>query len=734
MKKYIIFCYILILSFTNVSFADNIVSAPFLFMLNYDANSESMGQTIASFSQNTLAFLNFPAANYSVLAQRADAAGIAAYDGVYGSAISLAYPIKYGVISAGAVYNELEFSKAVTPGKTDLSYNAVIALNYAYTFISETPVYKEKGALGLTVKANRVASKNNGEADFFSADFGGHYNIYEAFWVFAAVKNIGGAAQIENEPSFEIPAVFNFALRYDLPFKTKTAITADAVKFFDDAYGDFGGGVGAEISPVYPVTFKFGWRKYGDKLNEGPTLGLFLDFGNFSFGYSFASMAESYYPKHTVNVGLMFGNVKNQSKAFDYWLGYHFNLAKQAYDRKDYIDARQQFGDILAIYSNHAPSKEYLSKISYDLDMNDRIFEGQINRWLRRADLEFFRKNLIPARSYYQKVLDVDPENEEAKEGLGKVESKLGAIEARDNRKKREKEIISLWNEAMALYEKGEYAYAKDKLKSIILIDPENAGAKKYLDMLDSRLGKITSAQADVFFNQGMEYYNAEDYESAAKYFNAAYAQDPQRADAKEYHELSKKRAASSKAAPKPSVSKSTAAVSAGGSASTGGSAWSSNQKIQKEIEADYNEALKLFNQAKYEEALKAFTQLREKAVKNNYNALSESIRDYSQKARSAISSAHYKEALVLAQKESYEEAYEKLNKALEYDAKNADAKKEKEKTANIISQKYFDAGMKAYAAGDKAKAVTSFETSLKYNPQRSDAAKVLEKIKMLGE
>ncbi|MDR3113775.1 MAG: hypothetical protein LBU09_05300 [Endomicrobium sp.] len=655
------------------------------------------------------------------MAQRADAAGIAAYDGVYGTAFSAVYPLKSGSISAAIVYNELSFAKAATPSGADLNYNALIALNYVYTLSSEMPVYEEKGAIAATLKANRLSSKNDGEADFFSADIGGHYNVYKALWAFAALKNIGGAAQIGNAPSFPMPATFNFALRCDMPFEAKIALTADIVKFLNKDYGDFGGGFGAEFSPVYPATFRLGWRKYGDNLNEGPTFGIFLDFGNFSFGYSFASMAQGIYPKHTVNLGFMFGNIKNQSKAFDYWLGYNFNIAKQYYVRKDYINARQQFENILSIYPNHAPSKDYLSKIVYDLDMNDRIFENQISRWLRRADLEFFRNNLIPAKNYYQKVLGMDPENEEAAAGLEKIEDRVVFIESDDNKKKYGKEIISLWNDAVSLYQKGDFAYAKDKFKKILLVDSQHSGAKRYLDNIDSRLGKVTSAQADTFYNQGLEYYNMADYESAARYFNAAYVQDSGRTDAKEYYELSKKLAASS------------GKTSSSGAGSSGSQGWASTQKIQKEIEADYGEALKLYNQTKYDEALKAFVAVKEKTVKHNYRGLNDSIRDYTQRARTAISARLYREALPLMQKKDYENAYEKFSKALEYDPQNFEAQREMSKVSSAISQRYYDEGMKSYAAGDKNKAIQSFELSLKYNPQNAAASKVLEKIKIIG-
>ncbi|MDR1940947.1 MAG: hypothetical protein LBQ47_01295 [Endomicrobium sp.] len=730
--KYAALCCAFVLLPAARAFADNIILPQTVLLLNYDADSEAMGSTVASLSQNSLAFLNFPSANFRALANRADFSGVAAYDGLYGSAASIVTPTKYGNLSFAAGYNELEFAKAVTADNRALSYGMFFAANYTYPFVSEMPVYADKGGAGLTVKASRIASKDN-SATFLSADLGAHYNVYKGLWAFAALKNLGGSAQIGASPAFDVPGSLNFALRYEFPYNSKPALTGDFIQFFSKEDGGTGIALGAEFSPLYPATFKIGWRKYSDSVSGGPTFGLFLNFGSLSFGYSYSSSEADYYPKHTLNLGMMFGIIKNQSKAFDYWLGYNFNLAKEAYEKKDYISARQQLEEILAIYPDHAPSKDYLKRIVYDLDSNDRVFEAQISKWLRRAELEFYRNNLINARGYYYRVLGVDPENSEAEEGLSKVNEKLALIEVQENRKRREKEIIALWSEAMNLYNNGDFVYARDKLKALLDIDPENAGAKKYIDIIEPKVNQVNVMHADQLFTQAMDYYNMADFERAAKYFNAVYTSDPSRSDAKEYYELSRKALnlsyeEFSQTAREKSLRTKTRL------ADKDDSVLSSNQKIQKEMEIYYNEAIDLFNKAKYDEALRAFVSLREKAVRNNYYDLNQSIKDYSQKSRQAISALYYKEAADLIKKERYEESLAKLNKALDYDESNNTIRREKDSVLNELSQQYFDAGIKAYSSKNIKKAVELLEKSLEYNPKKTEAAKALDRIKILGE
>jgi tetratricopeptide (TPR) repeat protein len=217
----------------------------------------------------------------------------------------------------------------------------------------------------------------------------------------------------------------------------------------------------------------------------------------------------------------MFGKIRDTNKAYDYYLGHNFNMAKEAYNRKDYISARQQLEDILAIYPNHQPSKDLLKQLVYDLDMYDRSLEIQVNRWLRRADLALHRNNLIKARSYYYRVLGVEPENSYAEAGLANVNVKLKNVEFQESRKKKKKKIISLWSEGINYYNSGQFIFAKEKFSQILELDPENTGAIKYLAIIQTQVSKVTDLQADKMFIQGMEYYNMADYDRAAKYVNA---------------------------------------------------------------------------------------------------------------------------------------------------------------------------------------------------------------------
>ncbi|MCL2389855.1 MAG: hypothetical protein FWD54_04605 [Endomicrobia bacterium] len=718
-------------------FAANKIPASNIFILNYDAGSQAMGGTLASFSLNSLGFTANPSSNFSVLSKRLDFSGIAAYGGLYGTAGALMLPLEYGNLTIGGTYDRFDSVDIITPDGKALSSDSSVFINFVLPFSTEVPVYADKGGLGLTVKGYQLSASDTSKM-VFTADLGVHYTLgsfISGLWAFVALKNLGSSVEITGAESFEIPASFNFALRYEIPVSPLgIAFTGDVMKFF--SYGT-GVAAGVEISPVYPVTFKAGYRDLDDEINEGFTAGMFLNFDSFNIGYSFSAMAEGYDAYHLVSLGFMFGGVTDDKKAFDYYLGSNFNKAKEYYDKRDFINARQEFEKILAIYPNHAPSKEYLKKIIYDLDIYERNLELQVNKYLRRADLELHRDNLIKARDYYYRVLSIEPENAEAEAGLSELSKKLYQAEIRANRKKYEKEIIQLWNEAIKLFDEGNFVASKDKFREILDIDPENAGALKYMSTINVRISKINSMQADKLFTQGMEYYNMADYDRAAKHFSAVHTADPNRADAKEYYELSKKALniayseeteKNAKSAQAQSKQKQVTRL-----ADKDDSVLSSNQKIQKEMERYYNQAVDYFNNGRYEEALRAFVSLREKSIKNSYYDLNQSIKDYSNKAREAIAEGFYREGQAFVKQGKFDEALVKFTDAINYNPKFQSAIKEKENVSAALAQQYYDAGLKAYSSGNRKKAVELMEKALEYNPNRTDVAKTLERIKFLG-
>jgi tetratricopeptide (TPR) repeat protein len=521
-------------------FAGNDISAKNLFFLNYDAQSSAMGNSIAAFSNNSFSFINSPSTNFNFLPKRTDISFISLPSNI-SSAMSISMPFSFGNITIVGTHGQYSSKEVYIDQEYYLKDSSVLYLNYAVPISKSYPIYKNIGGIGITVKGCKLGF-NDISSVIYSCDFGAHYKLHmidDGFFVVMSIKNLGNnKVNLNNQTVKENLENFDFALRYNFRGVSNFALVADMIKFFDNA--NIGYTCGAEISPVYPATFKVGYTDYNNGFLKGITAGIFLNFNSFNIGYAFSGI-NTIEAKHTVNMGFMFGSIEDANKAYNYYLGVNFIKAKEAYDRKDFINARQMFESILAVYPNHEPSKKYLQKIIYDLDTNEKSVELTVNKFLHKAQKAYENNNLIKARTYYRKVLGVDSANMLALGGISKINKMLEELSLDENKKINAKKVMSLWEEGVKFYDRKDFIFAQEKFKEIILIDPQNPGALKYLTLIATQLSNIISVQAKIVFEQAMHYYNEKNYKEAARHFSAAYVTDPEMIEAKEYYILSKK-------------------------------------------------------------------------------------------------------------------------------------------------------------------------------------------------
>ena len=88
-----------------------------------------------------------------------------------------------------------------------------------------------------------------------------------------------------------------------------------------------------------------------------------------------------------------------------------------------------------------------------------------------------------------------------------------------------------------------------------------------------------------------------------------------------------------------------------------------------------------------------------------------------------------YDEGKKFEEQENFEQAFAKYKEAVSY-VKDHKAKNEMKKLNSIIAQDLYDQGLQAFSAGKKEKAVELLKKSLKYDPDKTEAKRALERIK----
>ena len=493
-------------------------------------------------------------------------------------------------------------------------------------------------------------------------------------------------------------------------------------KFKNFQITDLGYACAVETIPFYPFSLRIGWRDYRDYLNKGITAGFALNFDKVNIAYSFSDLLDSDGDQHIFSLGFVFGKISDTGKAYDHYVGYYLKKAKDEYNRKNYISAKKQFEDILSVYPNEPVSKHYVQLLSEDLDQSERDFASKIEKYLARADSALLRRDFVKAQKYYTKVLQIDSSNATAREGIVKVNEQIKEQEIYANRKRHQKEITEHWIKAMKHYENGEFIYAKDELKKITDIDPTNAGALQYLEIIQKKVDKVNSVQSNNLFKQGLTEYEQNNYEKALSYFNAAYLSDPSRTDIKDYID---------KCEVKVKVAKKMDLEDIQDNNNEDDSALKTltNKQVELQMKKLYETGLEQYSLKNYKASLKSFNQLKALSDKHKYYEYNEQIKTYTIKSKKAISKQLYTEGRELELKEKLAEAYEKYKEAVNLDDSNSMAKKSMEKINSIIAQQYYDQGLQSFSVGDKDKAIKLLEKSLEVDPNKIESKRALERI-----
>ena len=693
-------------------------SDDFIYVLNPDAYSQSIGASILALSPSVFGFFTNPASNYKNISKEVQFSYYTIYNNNYGANVGLVIPTEksgnFSVSFSGADLNENE---------TGLKNFLMAAVNYVYPIVNKYPIPVEKGSVGATLKFYNIATYNNSGLDrtinLFSFDIGCIYLldfIDNDLTGALTIKNLGNAFEYDGY-SVNQAQLLTASARYNLYDLYKVVMVADMVKNLQIT--DLGYACGVEVVPVYPLSVRIGWRDYRDGLNKGITAGLSLVFDRVNFSYSFSDIAGSDNDQHIFSLGIYFGKIANSGKAYEHYLGYYLSKAKYDYDKKNYVSARKQYEDILAVYPNEPSAKRYVKLLSEDLYQTDMDFTDKTEKYLARADSALLRNNFVKAKSYYEKALELSPRNKQALEGLEKTNKGIREEEVYANRKKHQKEISEHWIKAVKYYDNGEFVYAKEEFNKILEIDPENAGALQYLDFIQKKVDKVTAVQSHNMFKQGLVEYEKHDYEKALSYFNAAYLSNTSRNDIKEYIVKCEEQI---------NIAKQTALEES----KKNPNKTLTNKQIEAQMKKIYNLGVEQYTLKDYEEAIKTFTKLKAMADEHRYYSYNDQIKTYLSKSSKEVSKILYTEGKDLEMHEKLTEAYEKYKEALSYDETNSSAKKAIDNINAVTAQKYYDDGLKAFAAGDKDKSIELLQKALEAEPTKIEATRALERIQKL--
>ncbi len=163
--------------------------------------------------------------------------------------------------------------------------------------------------------------------------------------------------------------------------------------------------------------------------------------------------------------------------------------------------------------------------------------EININKYFEQAVAYYTENKLDDAKITFKMVLSLNPDHEETKEYLTKVEI-------------RRVELIALYSNKAKLKTQTDYLeMAIEYWQKVLDIDPENSEAQNAIDSLQICITAAkkptkpkqpakpftTNAEIDTLFNKGVSYFTEEKYDDALKMFRHVLALNPNHASAQDY-------------------------------------------------------------------------------------------------------------------------------------------------------------------------------------------------------
>ncbi len=177
------------------------------------------------------------------------------------------------------------------------------------------------------------------------------------------------------------------------------------------------------------------------------------------------------------------------------------------FSQQNFAKALEFFQQAVTLSPNHEEAQEYLDKTQAALQQQ----KEKIARLLAEAERLSRRQQINNAYRTYREVLDLDPENEIAKQQMRLLQSRIDAFVG---------EKLQAANRA---YDRGDYTQAMELCQQILAVSPRQEEATA----LQQRIGQFNTKRAEEFVRRGLDYFEARDWNRAVGEFDKALSADP---------------------------------------------------------------------------------------------------------------------------------------------------------------------------------------------------------------
>jgi len=200
-----------------------------------------------------------------------------------------------------------------------------------------------------------------------------------------------------------------------------------------------------------------------------------------------------------------------------------FTQGLAAFEEQNWARARAEWQAILAVDSAHAGAADYLRRTQ------ERIDDAVRRSVARATDLEKAGR-LTEAIAEWNNVQQYDPANVQARRAIERIRTRIESASADLAAARQRLRVVGLYDDALRLYNAGEYEKARTSLEELLRLQPDHEDAKNLLALAKRRLRPLSDeerAQIRQLYLSGMQYFSRDEYARAIAEWEKILAIDP---------------------------------------------------------------------------------------------------------------------------------------------------------------------------------------------------------------
>lgn len=326
------------------------------------------------------------------------------------------------------------------------------------------------------------------------------------------------------------------------------------------------------------------------------------------------------------------------------------------------------------------------------------LMDDKVEKHIKKGKRYYHNKDYIYAYKEFNNVLMIDPVNRDAEKYMKEIKLKLSEIKLEKYLARARKHI-----------ENEELIEAKELLDAIQKLYPEDKDTKGYLARIHTVIQEQKVMRTESIFKQGLEFYKLKQHQDAISLWEKVLIISPEHQKSKEHIELAKLEL--------DKIEKETKAK---------------RQAQMKKRAGEYFRAGMNFYKAKsWEKAKKAFDQCK------NFNPDHPEVGTYLNETNTQLAKVYFKKGMDYYKDKKLKKSLELFTKATDLNPNDKEIREQFEKTKSEIkliniqkAEEFNREGLKAYGLGNLKEAIAAWKKALEFDPENDKIKNNLKRAK----